>query len=201
MKSKMMVILFAMLVLLGSGCGGVDKFDTMTEKDEICAEKWANYESNIQRRHDMIPQLVSIVKGSAAHENKTLTEVMEARAAATQIKLTADDLSDPEKVKAFEEAQSKIKGSLSRLMMVQETYPDLKANKQFSDLQTQIEGTENRILRAREEYNKSVKDYNFELKRLGGRVLNKITNENFKPREYFHAVEAASAAPVIDFSK
>lgn len=179
-------------------------YDVLIEKDEVCEQKWSDYGAQLQRRADLIPNLVQVVKASAAHENETLKEVMEARAAATQVKLTSEDLTDPEKVAQFEAAQTQLKGSLSRLMMVQENYPDLKANKAFSDLQVQIEGTENRILRSREEYNKAVADYNKELKRLQGNAVNTVVSvagKNFKPRVYFQASESAHQAPVVDFSK
>lgn len=187
-----------------AGCSlldqGVQKYDTLVDKDEVCNQMWADYEAQLQRRSDLIPNLVAVVKGSAAHEEKTLKEVMEARAAATQIKLTADDLTNPEKMAAFQKAQDQIKGSLSRLMMVQESYPDLKANAQFHDLMVQMEGTENRILRSRTEYNKSVKDFNLELRRVSGKAINPLTGHEFKPRVYFSADESAKVAPKVDFN-
>lgn len=199
------IVLFVVATLLCVGCGlldsGVQKYDTLVDKDEKCEQAWSNYESNLQRRADMIPQLVSVVRGSAAHEQDTLTAVMEARSQATQIKLTGEDLTDPAKVEAFQKAQAQLKGSLSRLMMVQEKYPDLQANKAFHDLQIQIEGTENRLLRAREEYNKTVQSYNLELRRVSGKVVNPLTGHEFKPRVYFKMDAGAEKAPVIDFSK
>jgi LemA protein len=206
---KIRNILFAVMlsitsVSLVAGCSlfdqGVKKYDTLVDKDEICNQTWSNYESQLQRRADLIPSLVAVVKGSAAHESKTLKEVIEARASATQIKLTADDLTNPEKMAAFQKAQDQLKGSLSRLMMVQETYPDLKANAQFHGLMIQIEGTENRILRARQEYNKAVQDYNLELRRISGKAINPLTNMEFKPRVYFQADASAKTAPTVDFT-
>lgn len=179
---------------------GVQKYDTLVDKDELCNQTWSDYEAQLQRRADLIPNLVAVVKGSAAHEEKTLKEVMEARAAATQIKISGDDVTDPEKMAAFQKAQEQLKGSLSRLMMVQENYPDLKANAQFHDLMIQMEGTENRILRARQEYNKTVQSYNLELRRVSGKVINPLTNKEFKPRIYFSADESAKTAPKVDFS-
>jgi LemA protein len=191
--------------LMIAGCGlldsGVQKYDTLVDKDEKCEQAWSDYESNLQRRADMIPQLVSVVRGSAAHEEDTLTAVMTARAAATQIKLTGEDLTDPVKVEAFQKAQAQLKGSLSRLMMVQENYPALQANAAFHTLQVQIEGTENRLLRAREEYNKVVQSYNLELRRVSGKVINPVTGHEFKPRVYFKMDQGAEKAPTIDFSK
>ncbi len=114
---------------------------------------------------------MNVVKGSAKHEEQVLKEVTEARAQAASIKLTSDDLTDPEKMAAFQKAQDQLKGSLSRLMVVQEAYPDLKANSAFHDLQVQLEGTENRILRSREQYNDAVRDYNAELGKIHGAAV------------------------------
>ncbi len=191
------------LMLVGCGLldSGIQKYDTLVDKDEKCEQAWSNYESNLQRRADMIPQLVSVVRGSAAHEESTLTAVMTARAASTQIKLTGEDLTDPAKVEAFQKAQAQLKGSLSRLMMVSENYPALQANAAFHTLQIQIEGTENRLLRAREEYNTSVQSYNMELRRVSGKVINPVTGHEFKPRVYFKMDQGAEKAPTIDFSK
>lgn len=184
---------------------GTIKYDTLVDKDEMCERKWSDYESNLQRRSDMIPQLVSVVKGSAAHEEDTLTAVTEARAKATrpEIKLDPknDDFSNPEKVAAFQQAQSQLGTALGKLMMVQEKYPTLQANKGFHDLQIQIEGTENRLLRAREEYNKAVADFNSELRHVSGKVINPVTGHEFKPRVYFKMDPQAASAPNIDFSK
>lgn len=177
------------------------KYNRLVDADEKANAKWSNYESQLQRRSDMIPQLVSVVKASAAHEEETLTAVMTARAGATQIKLTGDDFSDPEKVARFQKAQSELKGSLSRLMMVQEKYPDLKANQSFHDLAISIEGTENRLHRAREEYNNAVSDYNTELRHISGQVINPATGNSFKMRQYFKMDEGAGKAPTVDFSK
>lgn len=180
---------------------GVQKYDTLVDKDEQANQAWSNYESVLQRRADLIPQLVSVVKGSAAHEQDTLTAVMNARAQATQISLKGEDLTDPAKVEAFQKAQSQLKGSLSRLMMVQENYPQLQANKAFHDLQIQIEGSENRVLRAREEYNKSVMSFNTELRHVSGKIINPATGREFKERVYFKMDQGAEKVPVIDFSK
>ena len=196
MKSLIVLLSVLCLCFLPS----CQKFDTLVEKDETCTQVWADYEAQLQRRADLVPNLVEVVKASAAHEHSVLKDVTEARAGATQIKLTADDLTDPAKVAVFEKAQSQLKGSLSRLMMVQEQYPDLKANQSFHDLQVQIEGTENRILRSRTQYNAAVGDFNKELKRIGGRVVNGATGQEFKPRVYFQAAPGSEQAPKINFS-
>lgn len=178
------------------GCG---HYDELVEKDQIAAEKWGNVEVELQRRADLVPNLVATVKASARHEEDTLAKVTEARAAAAQIRLTGEDLSDPAKMAAFEKAQSQLKGSLSRLLVVQERYPDLKANRSFHDLQIQLEGTENRIQRARQEYNAAARDYNATLLMIGGQVTNKVTGNPFKPRVYFQAAPESQVAPRVSF--
>lgn len=178
---------------------GCQNYDQLVEKDQICEQKWADYEAQLQRRYDLVPNLVSTVKASAKHEADTLTKVTEARASATGIKLTGDDFTDPEKMAAFQKAQDQLKGSLSRLMVANENYPDLKGNQAFRDLQTQLEGTENRILRSREEYNNAVRVFNTELKKIRGQVINKATGKPFKDRVYFAASTEAQAAPKVSF--
>lgn len=178
---------------------GCQRYDQLVEKDQVAEQKWADLEAQLQRRYDLVPNLVAVVKGSAKHEEETLAKVTEARSQAASIKLTADDLTNPEKMAAFEKAQAQLKGSLSRLMVIQEQYPDLKANKSFHDLQVQLEGTENRILRAREEYNRAAREYNTELLKVSGQVVNKVTGKPFKARVYFSASVEAQAAPKVSF--
>ncbi len=178
---------------------GCQNYDQLVEKDELCGQRWADYEAQLQRRYDLVPNLVATVKGSAKHEAETLTKVTEARASATQIKLTGEDFTDPAKMAAFQKAQEQLKGSLSRLLVANEQYPDLKANQSFRDLQVQIEGTENRILRAREQYNDAVKQYNSELKKIRGQAINKVTGKPFKERIYFTASVESQAAPKVSF--
>jgi len=192
-------LLLGVMVLALAVLSGCQKYDVLVEKNATCDQKWADVEAQLQRRYDLVPNLVATVKGSAKHEEDTLERVTEARAQATQIKLTADDLTDPDKMAAFQKAQDQLKGSLSRLMLVQEQYPDLKANAGFHALQVELEGTENRILRSREEYNAAVKDYNTELAVIGGQVVNKITGKPFRPRVYFTASSEAQAAPKVSF--
>jgi LemA protein len=195
LRTLLLGVLLAVFALL-PGC---QRYDVLVDKNAACDEKWADVEAQLQRRSDLVPNLVATVKGSAAHEEQTLAQVTQARAAATQIKLTSDDLTDPEKVAAFQKAQEALKGSLSRLMVVQEQYPDLKANAQFHSLQVELEGTENRILRSREEYNAAVRDYNSELARISGQVVNKVTGKPFKPRVYFSASPESQVAPKVSF--
>lgn len=194
------VLSLSWLVLaLFTSAVGCQRYDTLVEKDQVCEQKWADVEATLQRRYDLIPNLVATVKASAKHEEDTLAKVTEARAMASSIKLSGEDLSDPAKVAAFEKAQDQLKGALSRLLVTQEQYPDLKANAQFHDLQVQLEGTENRILHAREQYNSAVRDYNSELGKISGSAVNKATGKPFKPRSYFNASTEAQAAPKVSF--
>jgi LemA protein len=190
-----LLALFA-LSLATSSCS---KYDELVQKDQACEQSWADVETQLQRRYDLIPNIVATVKGSAAHEEQTLAAVTQARANATSIKLEADDLTDPAKVAAFQKAQDALKGSLGRLLAVQENYPDLKANAQFHDLTIELEGTENRIARSREQYNAAVGDYNTTLGQIGGQVVNKATGKQFKPRVFFKASSDAQVAPKVSF--
>jgi LemA protein len=178
---------------------GCSKYDELVEKDQVAQQKWADVEAQMQRRYDLVPNIVATVKGSAAHEEKTLEAITQARASATGIQLSADDLEDPAKVAAFQKAQESLHGALSRLLVTQESYPDLKANAQYHDLMIELEGTENRIARSREEYNKAVGDYNATLGQISGQVVNKATGKTFKPRVYFSASTEAQAAPKVSF--
>lgn len=178
---------------------GCQKYDQLIEKDQMAEQKWADLEASLQRRYDLIPNLVSTVKAAAKSEEEILSKVVQARSDATSIKLSGADLNDPAKLEAFQKAQDNLKGSLSRLMMVQEKYPDLQSNQGFRDLRVQLEGTENRILRAREEYNKAAREYNTELLKISGSAVNKVTGQPFKPRVYFTASSEAQAAPKVSF--
>jgi LemA protein len=192
-------IFWLLLPLLALGLVGCSKYDELVQKDQACQQAWADVDTQVQRRYDLVPNLVATVKASAAHEETTLAAVTQARADASSIKLTADDLEDPAKVAAFQKAQDGLHGALSRLLVTQEAYPDLKANAQFHDLMIELEGTENRIARAREEYNKAVGDYNSTLAQVGGQIVNKATGKTFKPRVYFTASTEAEAAPKVAF--
>ena len=182
------------LVAVLGGCG----YNGLVTADEQVKASWAQVENVYQRRADLIPNLVATVKGSAKHEETVLAEVTQARASATQVKLTADDLTDPAKVKAFEDAQSKLSSSLGRLLMVSENYPDLKANAQFGELQAQLEGTENRITVERKHYNDAVMAYNVQCRSFPTMIAAKIWG--FKPKETFRATTAnADHAPEVKF--
>jgi LemA protein len=198
--ARRMVELVLLAVFVLFALPGCEKYDELVAKDQNCQAKWADLEANLQRRADLVPNLVATVKASASYEQATLTKITEARASATQIKLSAEDLTDPAKVKAFQEAQDKISSSaISRLLVSNENYPKLQASGQFTDLMKQLEGTENRILRSREQYNEAVRDYNSELAKIRGTVVNKATGQPFKPRVYFSASAESQAPPKVSF--
>lgn len=190
------LLLLAALVALAPAC---QSYDVLVQKDQVTQQKFADLQAQLQRRADLVPNLVATVKGSAKHEEDTLTEVTKARAAATGIQINPGDLDDTQKMQAFQDAQNKLSGALSRLLVVNEQYPDLKANGAYHDLQIQLEGTENRILRAREEYNAAVGDFNTELGKIRGQVVNRVTGKAFQPRTYFAAPPSSQDAPKVQF--
>ncbi|HSQ66581.1 MAG TPA: LemA family protein [Polyangiaceae bacterium] len=198
--SALRLLLVALFGLLfGGALFGCQSYDKLVDLDATCDQKWADVQTQLQRRYDLIPNLVETVKGQAKFEKDTLEKVTEARASATQIKLSADDLTDPEKMAAFSKAQGELSGALTRLLVASENYPELKANAAFHDLRVDLEGTENRIQRARADYNSAVKDYNAELGKIRGQAINKVTGKPFKKREYFAAQADAQAAPKVSF--
>ncbi len=193
---RLLIVAVLAIIAFLPGC---DNYDKLVDLDATCDQKWSDVESQLQRRYDMIPNLVATVKGQAKFEQDTLDKVTQARASATQIKLSGEDFSDPAKMEAFQKAQSTLAGSLSRLLVASENYPDLKANAAFHDLRVDIEGTENRIAHARTDYNAAVKDYNAELGKIRGQAINKVTGKAFKKREYFKMDAEATAAPKVSF--
>jgi LemA protein len=187
---------FLLLSLLApvAGCG----YNSLVSADEAVKASWAQVENVYQRRADLVPNLVNTVKGSAKHEETVLQEVTAARASATQIKLSVDDLSSPEKVKQFEAAQAKLSSSLGRLVATAEAYPDLKANAAFRDLMSQLEGTENRIAVERRRFNEAVQEYNVKVRSFPSLIAAKIWG--FHAREPFKATTAnADKAPEVKF--
>src|SRR6201995_1906854 len=153
-----------LLGLLVSGCG----YNTIPTAEEQAKAKWADVQNNYQRRADLIPNLVATVQGYAKQEREVLTAVVEARAKATQVKVDASQLTDPDKLKQFQDAQSQLSGALGRLLAVSENYPDLKSNPNLLALQSQLEGTENRIAVARRDYIEAVRVYNTDLRTFPG---------------------------------
>jgi LemA protein len=183
-----------LLAALGSGCS----YNSLVSAEEEVKAAWAQVENAYQRRADLVPNLVATVKGSAAHEQNVLAAVTQARAQATQIKVTADDLSDPAKVRAFAQAQAQLSQNLGRLLAVAENYPDLKANASFRDLQAQLEGTENRIAVERRRYNEAVLRYNTLVRSFPSLISAKLFG--FKPKEPYHATTTgAERAPEVKF--
>jgi LemA protein len=183
---------------------GTIKYDGLVDRDEACNRAWADYEANLTRRGQMIPQVVALVRAQAANESATLVAIQQAQANATRPEIKLDtakgDMEDPDKVKAFQQAQGTLGTQLSRLMVqAPAQFPTLGANQAFHDLSVQIEGTENRLLRAREQYNKVVEAFNTDLRHVSGKIMNPITGHEFKPRVYFQADEADKAAPKLDF--
>lgn len=188
------ISLIVVLAAIATGCG----YNSLVGADEETKAAWGQVENVYQRRADLIPNLVATVKGSAAHEQTTLSAVTQARAEATQVKLSASDLSDPAKLKAFEQAQSQLSHSLGRLLAVSENYPDLKANASFRDLQSQLEGTENRISVERRRYNEAVQHYNTLVRAFPSVISAKMFG--FHTKESFHATSAgADRAPEVKF--
>ena len=190
----------AILAVLGLGltlsaCG----YNTIPTLQETAKARWADVQNQYQRRADLIPNLVATVQGYAAQEKNVLTAVVEARAKATQIKLDASDLTDPDKLKAFQDAQNQLTGVLGRLLAVTENYPDLKSNANFLALQSQLEGTENRIAVARRDYIDAVRAYNTALRTFPTVLWAKTAFSGNKPMAEFAANEGAQTPPQVKF--
>ncbi len=171
-------------------------YNGLVKKDEAVKTAWANVETQYQRRSDLIPNLVNTVKGYAAHETQTFTDVTAARANATSIKLSADDLT-PEKLAEYQQAQTQVGSALGRLIAVAEAYPDLKANQNFLELQAQLEGTENRISVARQNFNTAAQTYNVGVRRFPANLIAGLFGFDQKP--YFEAAEGTETAPTVQF--
>ena len=179
-----------------AGCG----INTIPTKEENAKAKWSQVENEYKRRADLVPQLVATVKGAAAQERTTLTQVIEARSKATSINVDASTVSDPAKFQQFQQAQDGLSSALGRLMVIQERYPDLKSNANFQTLQDQLEGTENRIAIARKDYNDAAQDFNTSLRTFPTVVWAKTMYGSSKPMTYFTAPAADANAPTVDFS-
>ena len=194
MKRNILFLLGLILVSTITGCG----YNAMQASEEAVFAAWGDVEASYQRRADLVPNLVEVVKGYAKHEAETLTAVTEARAKVGSMQLSKDMLKSPEAMAKFQEAQGQLSGSLSRLMVVVERYPDLKANQNFMDLQNQLEGTENRINVARVRYNKSVQDFNTSIRTFPNSLTNSLLL-HLERKEPFKADEGAKAAPKVKF--
>ncbi|HUC49296.1 MAG TPA: LemA family protein [Xanthobacteraceae bacterium] len=190
----------AILTVIGLGltlsaCG----YNTIPTLQETAKARWADVQNQYQRRADLIPNLVATVQGYAAQEKSVLTAVVEARAKATQIKLDASDLTDPAKMKAFQDAQNQLTGVLGRLLAVTENYPDLKSNANFLALQSQLEGTENRIAVARRDYIDAVRAYNLALRTFPTVLWAKTVFSGEQPMAEFTATEGSEKPPQVKF--
>jgi LemA protein len=196
LMSRIPVVFATVLTsLLLSACG----YNNIPTYEEQAKAKWADVQNNYQRRADLIPNLVATVQGYAKQEKDVLTAVIEARAKATQVKIDVSQLSDPEKLKQFQDAQAQLSGALGRLLAISENYPDLKSNQNFLALQSQLEGTENRIAVARRDYIEAVRVYNTTLKTFPGLLWAATFFRANKPMAEFTANEGTQAPPQVKF--
>ena len=187
------IVAVVALVALISGCG----YNGLVKMDEEVKNKWSNVEAQYQRRSDLIPNLVSTVKGAAKFEQSTLTAVIEARASASKITIDPDKL-NAENIEKYQQAQGQITQALGKLMVLTENYPELKATQQFSDLSAQLEGTENRVAQARRSYNETVTDFNRAVRRFPRSIVAGIFG--FEKRTLFEAAAGADVAPTVDLN-
>jgi len=192
MKSLVKILGLFLMASSLSSCS----YNSMVEKREAVSKEWANVESAYQRRSDLIPNLVATVKGEANFEQQTLIDVTQARASATSIKLDPSKLT-PEDIKKFDQAQGQLTGSLSRLLVSVEKYPDLKSNEAFTGLMAQLEGTENRINTERNRFNEAVNDYNATIQKFPANITAKMFG--FQPKGYFEAAAGSDKAPAVKF--
>jgi len=193
---KLLRAIVLLLLVLGlSGCG----YNAMQRQDEAVKAAWSEVINQYQRRADLVPNLVNTVKGYAQHEEKVLTEVTNARARVGTMQLSPDALNDPQKLQQFQQAQGQLSSALSRLMVVSENYPQLKADGLFQNLQAQLEGTENRITVARNRYVQSVQEYNSMIRTFPNNLTAKIFGYQVKPNFTVENEKAISTAPTVDF--
>lgn len=197
MKSPVLAVLGVVaLVVVFLVVGWISAYGSLNTGNQTVKQSWADVQSTLQRRADLIPNLVNTVKGYATHEEKTLTEVTEARSKMGSVNIDAA-VNDPEAMKQLQAAQQQMAGALSHLIAVAEQYPDLKANQNFLDLQSQLEGTENRINVARENYNQTARDYNIKVNGFFARIVAGFSG--FKPAEYFEATPGSEKVPEVKF--
>lgn len=195
MKLPKWVIPVVVLVLLA--LWGISKYNGLVDIDQNVKSQWSQVENQYQRRSDLIPNLVNVVKGYATHERETLEGVITARSKATSTNINASDM-DEATLKRFQQNQDALSSALSRLLVVAEKYPDLKANEQFLDLSKQLEGTENRIATARRDFNNAAQEYNTKRNKFPTVIIAGITG--FRERPYFTAQAGSEVAPTVDFS-
>lgn len=188
--------LFYLLAVVGAMSLQSCQYNSMIEKQEAVTAQWAQVENAYQRRADLIPNLVSTVKGYADFEQETLTAVVEARAKATSINVDPSKL-DANSIQQFQQAQDGLSSALARLMVVVEKYPDLKANQNFLELQSQLEGTENRISVERKKFNEAAQEYNTYIRKFPNNLIAGMFD--FEKKDYFEAKEGAEEAPKVEF--
>ena len=196
MKKGTVILITVVALVAIIALWAMSAYNKLVVADESVTTEWANVESQYQRRADLIPNLVSTVKGYAAHEQETLEAVVSARAKATQMTVDAKDLT-PEKLQEYQAAQGEVGAALGRLLMITENYPDLKANQNFMALQEQLEGTENRIQVARQKFNLTAKTYNTSIRRFPTNILAGMFG--FESKAYFEAEAGADQAPKVEF--
>ena len=188
---------FSILIISGFAIWGISKYNGLVTIDENVKNKWSQVENQYQRRSDLIPNLVNVVKGYASHERETLESVITARSKATSTTINANDM-DEAALQRFQQNQDALSSALSRLMVVVEKYPDLKANEQFRDLSSQLEGTENRITTARRDFNDAAPQYNTHRNKFPTVIVAGLAG--FRERPYFTAQAGSEVAPTVDFS-
>ena len=196
MKKGLIIAIVAAVVLLGGFLWIKGTYNSMVTADEGVSAAWAQVENVYQRRADLIPNLVTTVKGYAEHEAATLEDVTAARSRATQVVVDPSDL-EPEEIARFNKAQGELSSALGRLLMITENYPDLKANENFRDLQAQLEGTENRIATERMKFNEAARSYNTLIRRFPDNIIASMFD--FEKKGYFEAQEGAETAPKVEF--
>lgn len=196
MKKSYIVIGVIVIILIGIFMWFKGSYNQMVTRSEGVSSQWSNVENQYQRRLDLIPNLVNTVKGYAEHEQNTLTQVVEARAKATQMRIDFDQL-DEKTIQQFNSMQGELSSALSRLMAISEQYPNLKANENFRDLQAQLEGTENRIAVERRKFNEDVKTYNAYIRSFPKNIIANMFGFTVKP--YFEAAAGAEKAPEVKF--
>ncbi|MFB6279602.1 MAG: LemA family protein [Salinibacter sp.] len=198
MRSKGAITLAVLVLVLGVvGCGATSSYNSLVQSDEQVQQAWANVQAAYQRRADLIPNLVETVQGAADFEQETLTSVTEARAKATSVQVSPENLDNPQKLRQYQQAQSALGKSLGRLLAVSENYPKLQATQAFSDLQAQLEGTENRITVARRDYNNAVRKYNTQVRSFPTVLFAGLMG--FEPKTPFEAETGADQAPDVSF--
>jgi LemA protein len=190
------LIIIVVLILGSKSCG---TYNTLVTRQQAVESQWAQVENVYQRRADLIPNLVATVKGYASHETETLQAVTESRSKVGSMQLTPEMLNNPTAFQQFQQAQDGLTSALSRLMVVVERYPDLKANQNFLELQAQLESTENRITQERRRFNLAAQDYNTYIKQFPNNIFANFFN--FNEKQYFQSAEGSEKAPVVDFSQ